>query len=209
MTDHNVLIEKLSQAAQPVKRPLPTGWRVAAWLAAALPCGVLASLLVQRSLTDWSQPGAHWAMVQLALAFVLGTLAIRNAFTMSIAGRRSLSWKALLPLGLLWLALSILSIPRVEAPLHVGDGTNCYTFLLVVSTPMMVMMIASLRRTRTLHPVRSLAMAGFGVACMAVTLLAFCHPVHLHQADFFMHLAAIVSIVALTVLVGKRWVAIR
>ncbi|MDO6408787.1 NrsF family protein [Pantoea phytobeneficialis] len=209
MTDHNLLIEKLSQAAQPVKRPLPTRWRVLVWLAIAWPCGVLASLLVQRSLTDWSQPGAHWAMVQLALAFLLGWLAISSAFNMSIAGRRSISWKALLPLGLLWLALSILNIPRVEPPLHVGDGTNCYTFLLVVSTPMMVMMIASLRRTRALNPVRSLAMAGFGVACMAVTLLAFCHPVHLHKVDFFMHLAAIASIVVLTVLVGKRWVAIR
>nr|WP_310617320.1 NrsF family protein [Pantoea cypripedii] len=206
MTDHNLLIEKLSQSAQPVKRPQATGRRVLTWLTGALPCGVVASFLVQRSLTDWSQPGAHWAMLQLALAFVLGTLAIRSAFNMSIAGRRSISWKALLPLGLLWLALSILNIPRVEPPLHVGDGTNCYTFLLVVSTPMMVMMIASLRRTRALHPVRSLAMAGFGVACMAVTLLAFCHPVHLHKEDFVMHLAAIVTIVALTVLLGKRWV---
>lgn len=209
MTDHNLLIKKLSQSAQPVKRPPATGWRVLTWLAGALPCGVAASLLVQRSLTDWTQPGAHWAMLQLALAFMLGTLAIRNAFTMSIAGRRSISWKALLPLGLLWLALSILNIPRVEPPLHVGDGTNCYTFLLVVSTPMMVLMIASLRRTRALYPVRSLAMAGFGVACIAVTMLAFCHPVHLHKADFLMHLAAIASIVALTVLSGRRWVALK
>ncbi len=73
---------------------------------------------------------------------------------------------------------------------------------------MMVLMIASLRRTRTLHPVRSLGMAGLGIASMAVSLLAFCHPVHLHAIDFVMHLAAIVTIVALTVLVGRRWVAL-
>ncbi|MCP6330169.1 DUF1109 domain-containing protein, partial [Klebsiella pneumoniae] len=81
---------------------------------------------------------------------------------------------------------------------HDNDSARCFTFLLVVSTPMMVLMIASLRRTRALHPVRSLAMAGLGVSCMAVTLLTFCHPVHLHPLDFVMHLAAIATIVAMT-----------
>jgi hypothetical protein len=38
-------------------------------------------------------------VVQLLLAFVLGALAIRSAFTMSIAGRRSLSWKPCCRLG--------------------------------------------------------------------------------------------------------------
>ncbi|HBZ9024873.1 TPA: DUF1109 family protein, partial [Raoultella ornithinolytica] len=157
---------------------------------------------------DWSQPGAPLAVVQLLLAFVLGALAIRSAFTMSIAGRRSLSWKALLPIGLMWLGLSISSIPYPALRVAESDSTPCFTFLLVVSTPMMALMIASLRRTRTLHPVRSLAMAGLGIASMAVSLLAFCHPVHLHPMDFVMHLAAIVTIVALTVLVGRRWVAL-
>lgn len=208
MTDHHLLIEKLGRDMRPVKRPWPTGWRVLAWLAAALPCGVAASFLVQRSLTDWSQPGAIRAAAQLLLAFLLGTLAIRSAFNMSIAGRRGISWKALLPIGLLWLGLSLGSILGAAAPAHDNDSTRCFTFLLVVSMPMMALMIAGLRRTRALYPVRSLAMAGLGVACMAVSLLAFCHPVHLHAMDFVMHLAAIAAIVALTVLAGKRWVAL-
>ena len=208
MTDHNLLIEKLGREMRPVKRPWPTGWRVAGWLALALPCAWAASLLVPRGLTDWSQPGARLAVVQLVLAFALGALAIRSAFTMSIAGRRSLSWKALLPIGLMWLGLSISSIPYPALRVAESDSTPCFTFLLVVSTPMMALMIASLRRTRALHPVRSLAMAGLGIASMAVSLLAFCHPVHLHPMDFVMHLAAIVTIVALTVLVGRRWVAL-
>ncbi|WP_343551058.1 NrsF family protein [Pantoea sp.] len=209
MTDHDLLIEKLGREMRPVKPLRSTGWRVIRWLALALPCGILASLLVQRSFTDWSQPGAMQAMVQLVLAFVLGTLAIRSAFNMSIPGRRSISWKALLPIALLWLGISLSQIPG-QAPIeHDNDSTRCFTFLLVVSTPMMALMIASLRRTRALHPVRSLAMAGLGVSCMAVTLLAFCHPVHLHPLDFVMHLAAIVTIVAMTVLVGKRWVTMK
>ncbi|ORM71945.1 NrsF family protein [Pantoea rwandensis] len=206
MNNHDLLIEKLGRDMQPVKPPRPTGWRVLMWLLLALPCGIAASFLVQRTLTDWSQPGAMRAAVQLALAFTLGLLAIRSAFNMSIAGRRSLSWKALLPLGLLWLGLSLSSIPHAVIEAHDDDSTRCFTFLLVVSTPMIMLMIASLRRTRALHPVRSLAMAGLGVACMAVTLLAFCHPVHLHAMDFVMHLAAIAVIVTMTVLLGKRWV---
>jgi hypothetical protein len=38
---------------------------------------------------------------------------------------------------------------------------------------MMAIVIGYLRRTRTLFPARSLAAAGAGVACMALTLLAF------------------------------------
>ncbi|MEF3101654.1 uncharacterized protein DUF1109 [Raoultella ornithinolytica] len=209
MTDHNLLIEKLGREMRPVKRPWPTGWRVAGWLAVALPCACAASLLVPRGLTDWSQPGARLAVVQLVLAFLLGTLTIRRAFTMSIAGRRSISWKALLPIALMWLGLSISSIPGDAPPLHDDDSVSCFTFLLVVSTPMMVLMIASLRRTRALYPARSLAMAGLGVASLAVSLLAFCHPVHLHLLDFALHLAAIVTIIALTVVVGRRWVSVR
>lgn len=208
MTDHDLLIEKLSREMRPVKRLRSTGWRVLRWLAVALPCAVAASFLVQRSPTDWSQPGALMAVFQLLLAFLLGTLAIRSAFTLSIAGRRALSWKALLPIGLLWLGLSLSSIPHPSQPVAESDSVTCFTFLLVVSVPMMVLMIASLRRSRSLHPVRSLATAGLGIACMAVSLLAFCHPVHLHAMDFVMHLTAIVTIVALTVLVGKRWVSL-
>lgn len=162
---------------------------------------------MQRSPTDWSQPGAPLAVVQLLLAFVLGALAIRSAFTMSIAGRRSLSWKALLPIGLMWLGLSISSIPirrcgwrrataRPALPFaggqHANDGAD--------------------DRQSAPHPNAASgaqpAMAGLGIASMAVSLLAFCHPVHLHPMDFVMHLAAIVTIVALTVLVGRRWVAL-
>ena len=208
MTDHDLLIEKLGRDMRPVKPPRATGWRVLIWLLMALPCGIAASFLVQRSATDWSQPGALLALAQLIVAFVLGTLAMRSAFNMSIAGRRSLSWRALLPIGLLWLGISLSSLPGWVPQVHDHDSTQCFIFLLVVSTPMTLLTIASLRGTRAIHPVRSLAMAGLGIACMAITLLAFCHPVHLHPLDFVMHLAAIATIVAMTVLVGKRWVEV-
>lgn len=208
MTSHNLLIEKLGRDMRPVKRLRSTGFRVFSWMGMALPCAIAVCYLLPRGLTDWSQPGAVWAVAQLILAFLLGTLAILSAFTVSIAGRRAIGWKALLPIGLMWLGLSLRSIPGDAPVIHDNDSISCFTFLLTVSSPMMVLMIASLRRTRSLHPVRSLAMAGLGIASLAVSLLAFCHPVHLHPLDFVMHLAAVVAIMALTILVGKRWVSV-
>jgi hypothetical protein len=55
MADHDLFIEQLSRTIEPVKRPWQPGWRVVAWIVMALPCGALASLLVQnlhRLVTD-------------------------------------------------------------------------------------------------------------------------------------------------------------
>jgi hypothetical protein len=59
--------------------------------------------------------------------------------------------------------------------------------MMTVSTPMMLLVIGYLRRTRALYPLRTLAAAG-AVACMALTLLYFCHPVDIHPMDFLLHL---------------------
>jgi len=208
MADHDLLIEKLSRDATPVKRMRSTGWRVFMWLAMALPCGAAASLLVHRTLTDWSLPGMTAAIAQLLLAFFTGTLAIRNAFQISIAGRHPLSWKWFMPLVVFWLGSNLLHLR--DAPMMKGhaDETNCYLFILVVSVPMMLMMIGSLRQTRTLYPVRNLTLAGAGVACMALSLLSLCHPVELYWLDLLQHLAAVFTVVLLTIILGHRWVVL-
>lgn len=208
MTNHDVLIEKLSQQAHPVTRPWPDGWRVLAWTLMALPCGWLSSLLVQRAVTDWSQAGALLASFQLLLTFVMGVLAIRNAFLISIAGRRPLSWKWFMPLLILWLGCVLASLGQTTLISH-RDDVSCYTFMMTVSAPMMLLVIGYLRRTRSLHPLQSLVTAGAGVACMALTLLSFCHPVEVYPLDFVMHVAAFITIVAATVALGWRWVVIR
>ncbi|KAB8313348.1 DUF1109 domain-containing protein [Erwinia endophytica] len=208
MADHDLLIEKLSRDATPVKRVRPTGWRVFIWLAIALPCGAAASLLVHRTLIDWSSPGMTGTILQLLLTFFTGTLAIHNAFQMSIAGRYFLSWRWFMPLVVFWLGSNLLHLR--DAPMMKGqvDETNCYLFILVVSVPMMLMVIGSLRQTRTLYPVRNLAVAGAGVACMALSLLSLCHPIDLYWLDFIQHLAAVSTIVLLTIILGRRWVVV-
>jgi len=208
MTNHELFIEKLSQQALPVKRPWHTGWRVLAWTLMALPCGWLTSLLVQRVATDWSQSGSLVATLQLSLTFIIGMMATGNAFLISIAGRRPLSWRWFAPLLVLWLGCVMFSLSQAS-PVNPHAEASCYTFMLVVSTPMMALVIGYLRRTRSLHPLRSLTTAGAGVAFMALTLLSFCHPIEVHPLDFALHIAAIITIVAFTVLLGWRWVMIR
>lgn len=210
MADHDLLIAQLSRCARPVKRPLPPGMRMLAWVAMALPCGAAASLLLQRSLTDWSGSSALWAVCQLLLTFIAGTLAIRNAFLLSIAGRRPLSWKWFALLASLWLAATVASLHlhSEHSGAEIQDGPNCYIFMLVVSLPMMAIMLAYLRRTRTLFPLRSLAAGGAGVACMALTLLSLCHPTHISMADLLMHGASVLTIVGAALLLGYKWVSL-
>lgn len=83
---------------------------------------------------------------------------------------------------------------------------HCYLFMLLASLPMIVISIASLHRTRSLYPGKTLALAGCGIAFMCSMLLSLCHEVHLHRFDFAMHLTAGLSIIILTVLAGRRWV---
>ncbi|KGT94993.1 membrane protein [Erwinia typographi] len=208
MTDHNALIATLSRRASPVKRTHPAGWRVLAFLTMALPCGAIASLLVRRPVTDWLQPGMAWALFQLFIIFIAGTLAIRNAFLISIPGRRALSWKGFIPLALLWLGSILINMRGLKPATSQVEGTNCYLFMLVVSVPMIVIMIGYLRQTRTLFPVRSLTAAGAGTACMALVLLSLCHPIHLNLLDFAQHLLAAATIVLVTIISGWRWVRV-
>ena len=208
MTEHNALIERLGRAARPVRRPRRTAWRALSWTLTALPCGWLASLLVPREATDWAQPGTPLAALQLLLAFICGYLALRNALVISIAGRRPLGWRTFAPLLLIWGATLLFSIGHAPLTGRTLSETRCYAFMLTVSAPMLVLAIVWIRQTRTLTPLRSLTAAGCGVGCMALTLLSFCHPLHLHPWDLAMHGAAFATIVAATVLLGWRWVSV-
>ncbi len=205
MRNHDLLIDKLSDTAKPVKRVWPTRWRVAAWVIAVLPCGTLTSWALHNRFTDWSQAGAFPALVALLLSFIIGASAMAAAFTLSIAGRQPLRLKWAALLAVLWLGVNLLNMSP-SSTLKVGEGVHCYLFMLLASLPMIVISIASLHRTRSLYPGKTLALAGCGIAFMCSMLLSLCHEVHLHRFDFAMHLTAGLSIIILTVLAGRRWV---
>ncbi|KGF80160.1 membrane protein [Massilia sp. JS1662] len=209
MNEHDALIEQLCRDAQPVKRAAPPWRRAAAWMFLALPCGFLASMILPQARPDWSSPGAFWAGAWVVLSFCLGALAIRTAFALSIAGQRIRYWRGLAALAAAWLLAGLAGVTNSTDPIgHAGDGIYCYAFLMVVGLPMVVLMVASIRRTRSLHPLRSLAMAGLGIAATAQMLLGLCHPVAAQTIDLAMHLAATVTLVAVTALTGRRWVGL-
>lgn len=209
MGNHDKLIETLSRTARPVTRTPPTPWRVVSWVSCVLPTGALAGWQLRHTFTDWSQPGALTALLAMLLAFIAGTVAIFSAFNLSIAGRKPIRplWLTLLVMS--WLVTNLINASHTPIEPHAaGDGMHCYQFMLAASLPMMVFSVISLRRTRTLYPTRSLALAGCGIAFMTATLLSFCHPVELEMPDLLMHLAAALTIIAITVLGGRRWVAL-
>ena len=211
MRNHDPLIDKLSDSVPPVKRTWPTGWRVAAWIALALPCGMLSSWALHTRFTDWTQSGALMALATLLLSLAIGACTLAGAFDLSIAGRRPPGLRPAALLAVLWLALNVLNTAPEAGGTehgHIGEGIHCYLFMLSASLPMMVIAIISLYRTRSLYPRQSLALAGCSIAFMSSMLLSLCHEIHLHALDFAMHLAAGVTIVVLTVLLGRRWIGL-
>lgn len=209
MRNHDQLINQLSASAQPVRRVWPTAWRVASWIALALPCGALTSWAFHTRLTDWSQPGARFALAALLLSFIITGSTLAAAFTLSIAGRKTFSLRWPLLLMGIWLALNLINLSSDIPPAgagRLGEGIHCYLFMLSASLPMMLMSVFALQRTRSLYPTRSLALSGCGSAFTSSMLLSLCHDTHLHLIDFSMHLAAGITIVVLTVVAGHRWV---
>lgn len=209
MNNHDALIEQLCREAHPVKRPATPWLRAAGWMLVALPCGFLASLIMQRGTADWSSPGAVWAGLWILASFCLGALGITTAFSLSIAGYRTAHRRWLIICSIVWLLIGLIDATMSPVPVgRFGDGQYCYTFMLIAGTPMIVIAVAALRRTRSLRPTSSLAIAGLGIAATSQTLLGFCHPVVGELIDLSMHLAAAFTLMAATVIGGRHWVRI-
>lgn len=209
MNEHDVLIERLARQARPVRRLAAPWTRALVWMLAALPCGFLASQVMAQVGADWSEPGALWAGLWMATSLCLAVLALTAAFTLGVPGRRIRHRRWLAACGLAWLVTGLGDVTGSADPVgHLGDGRYCYTFMLVAGIPMMIVMIGALRRTRSLYPVRSLALAGLGVAALAQVLLGFCHPVAGELVDWSMHLAASLTLIGATAFAGWRWVKV-
>ncbi|GGD00464.1 NrsF family protein [Undibacterium terreum] len=209
MNNHDTLIEQLCREAHPVKRPATPWLRAAGWMLVALPCGFLTSLTMHRGTADWSSPGALWAGLWILASFCLGALAITTAFSLSIAGYRMAHRRWVIVCSVVWLLIGLIDATMSPDPVgRFGDGQYCYTFMMIAGAPMVVIAIAALRRTRSLRPTSSLAIAGLGIAATSQILLGFCHPVAGELIDLSMHLAAAITLVAATVIGGRRWVRI-
>ncbi len=205
MVDHDDLIHQLASDAPAVSRPLPIAPRALVWAAVAVAAGFAATRLIRTAVTDGSTLVGGVFVANAAVSLLVGVLALASAFRMSIPGRprQGLAW--MVALVLLWAAVNAASLWLSGNPVgHVGDGRYCFRFVVVAGAPMIVVTLLALRRTRSLRPVPTLAMAGAAIGFLAFGLLAFCHPAGMTVIDFAMHLVAGIVLGLVTIVAG-RW----
>lgn len=205
MLDHETLIQNLAGNAQPVRRVAPAWMRALGWTPVALSLGYLATTLSHREATDWSGPLAWVAAANIILSLSLGLAAFSASLSSGVAGRtvRTPRW-AIIALAV-WLSLATIGIGASRHPMgEIGQGSYCFTFVMTAGLPMIAIAIMALRRTGSLRPARSLALAGTGIGFMAFGLLAFCHPIAMSMVDFLGHLTAALILCAITIIAGNR-----
>lgn len=207
----DTLVARLSADLAPV-HPLPAPWlRALGWCAAALGLG-----LALMPLADLAGMRARMAVPDLwlsALGAVLTALtAAVAAFQSSVPGRAR-AW-ALLPLppAALWIGASSLGCLRawIAPETNLADGgemRGCLFFLLGVSLPLSVLLVAMLRRAHPLRPALSAALGGLAAAAAAAALLVPFHPHDATASDLAVHLCTVLAVIGLNALAGGRLLA--
>ena len=208
MPNHDTLIDELCATAAPIRRVPPVWQRVAVLVPVMLALGWATATILHRTVTGWAIPDVGIGVANAALSLLLGCATVIRALAMSVAGR-SARWGGWVTLALgAWLAVAAVSLGE---PLGLTDayreGRNCFTFILVAGLPMSAVVIAALRRTRSLTPIPSLVTAGFGIAFLSFGLLAFCHPAATTIVDTLGHLAAALVLGLFTTLIGFKAIA--
>ncbi len=215
------LVDDLAHDLTPV-RPLPgPARRAALWLGAVLLVGLVAGLILELvGASPFDAPGfllrmrvPDRALAGLGAVLTAATAAVA-AFATSVPGR-SAAW-SLLPLpGLaLWVGASGLGCLRgwiapgtdLSGPVGHGHvtGTGCFGFLVCVSVPLSVLILAMLRRACPLRPTLTAALGGLAASAAAAALLVPFHPHDAAATDLLIHGVAVLGVIGLNLLAGGR-----
>ncbi len=210
---HDRLVEDLAGRLEPVRRLPRPGLRTVVWLGAVAGIGaLLASRFAMIGLDGRTgQPDLFLAALG---AVVTAVTAAYAAFATSVPGRSS-AW-ALLPLPALalWLGASgpgclrSWVTPLAEMP-HGHESVGCLGFLVCVSAPLSLLLLAMLRRACPLRPNLTAALAGLAVAAAAAALLMPFHPDESTFSDLLIHLGVIAGVIAVNGLAGGRLLSRR
>lgn len=207
-TRHDRLVEDLAGRLEPV-RPLPRpALRAALWIGAAIVIGtLLASKLAMIGLDHRTGRADLWlAAAGGALTAITAAYA---AFATSVPGR-SPAWALLpVPAAALWIGASGLGCLRawVAPPLDLSEAhepVSCFSFLVCVSVPLSLLIVAMLRRACPLRPNLTAALAGLAVAGAAATLLVPFHPAEATASDLLVHAVVVAGVIGLNALAGGR-----
>ena len=208
---HDALIRALAAGLSPTARLRPPLARACLFLAAVLALGVLVArfssmpMLLHRFATV---PDMWLAALGALLTGVLASVA---AFQTSLPdrGRR---W-ALLPIpGLaLWLGASGLGCLRswtepAAQPWLLGPR-GCIMFILGLSIPVSVLLLAMLRRGHSVRPDLTAVLAGLASASLVATLLNLFHPFDAAALDIAVHGTAVAVVVLCNRVVAGRLLA--
>lgn len=210
---HEGLIDGLVAGLEP-RRPLRAPMlRALGWSALVL---LIAAILAARA--DQASLAARMAVTDLSMAWLGSALtafaAALAAFLTSVPGR-SVRW-ALLPLApaTLWLGASGFgclrgwALPDAE-PAGPHEMEGCLSFILALSLPLSVLLVAMLRRACPLRPNLTAALAGLAAASGAASLLVFVHPHDATWSDLAVHIAAVGAVIGANSLLGGRLLEAR
>jgi hypothetical protein len=200
LSQHDQLIGELAGTLKPVRRVPPPFLRAFVWLA------VVAALAI--GLACFANMNAVWQRIAaapdmwLAVAgsVMTAVLAAISAFELSLpdASRR---WALLpLPAAVLWIAASGFGCLRIwlVPGTHVadfGEARDCLIFIVALSVPLSVLMLAMLRRAFPLYPGLTATVAGLAVAAAAASLLNLFHPYDAAATDLTVHAAAVALVI--------------
>lgn len=203
------LIARLTSRVEPVRR-LSTPWRRAAlFLAAAAWLGLILALFTDFDALRNRLMGAPDMAASAVGALLTAMLATLAAFETSVPGR-SARWALLpLPAAALWIGASGAgclrhwAVPGTE-PEPAMHPMICLYFLLAVSLPLSILLIALLVRACPLRPALTAWLAGLASAGASATLLTLIHPFDATAEDLGVHLAAVLLVLGGTRLFGAR-----
>ncbi|HJU18005.1 MAG TPA: NrsF family protein [Stellaceae bacterium] len=196
----DVLIQALTADLSPVRRLVPPPLRALGWLAAvggsaaALACFADLGAVARRLA---AAPDMWLAVTGSLLTAVLAALA---AFQTVVPDRKP-AW-ALLPLPglLLWASASGLGclrtwfVPEAQAA-NLAEARSCLVFILGVSVPLSVLLVAMLRRGYSLRPNLTATTGGLAAAAAAATLLNLFHPYDAAATDLAVHALAVTIVI--------------
>ncbi len=209
------LIAALADDLRPVRPLRPPMLRAAAWVAVvamvALVLSQVANLHAVRERL-LAEPDMWLAVAGSALTAILAAAA---AFETSVPGRGGARWAWLpLPALLLWLGASGLgclrawALPAAHDP-SMPEERHCLYFIVGVSVPLSLLMLAMLRQACPLRPGLTTALAGLSAAGASATLLAFFHPFDPTGTDLAVHALAVCIVIGLNRLLGGGFLGRR
>lgn len=208
MTDVNLnyapgyeeLVQALSADLVPVKRLRPPVLRALGWLGAVVATASVLALfsnLVAMAQRLTAAPDLELAAVGSLLTAVLAAVA---AFQLSFPDR-SPKWALLpVPAAVLWIGASGLGCLRTWLVPGTHDASlteaeTCLFFILGLSVPLSVLLLAMLRRAYSLWPRLTGALGGLAVAGASATILNLFHPYDAAATDLVVHAAAVAIVI--------------